>query len=1001
MVGGHPKDALRSSFPRPHPQPMVNHLPISRPPASRLNRSHPRWRSWFAVLLAAGSLHATAGERVFRAGAYAIDITPTNLPVIVNGGFLSASATNVNDPLHARCLILDDGETQAGLCVIDTCLLPRELAGQAKMLIQQATGLLPERLLLSATHTHMAPSLMPALGTPADPHYPAFLVPRLVEGFRQAQRQLAPVRIGWAAIPAPDYTHTRVWIRRPDRIELDPFGQRTIRANMHPGHLNPDVIGPSGPSDPELSLVSLQSLDGRPVALLANYAMHYHGGTPPVSADYYGRFAEKLKTLLGAGPGNPPFVGIMSQGFSGDQHWMDYAKAAQDFKIDDYAAALARLAAEAAKHIQYHDWVPLKMRDRDLPLPVRMPSAGRLAWARSLVEAMKGRLPQSIPEVYAAEQLWLETHPVSPVKLQVLRLGELGITAVSGEVFALASLKLKTQSPLRATFNIELANGEDGYILPPENHALGGYNTWACRSACLEANAEPRIVEALLAMLEDVAGQPRRPLTDPPGRYGQAVLLSEPLGYWRLNEFNGPSVSDASRHHLAARCEPGIVFHLDGPASPALPGPGGLNRAIHLAGGRMLVPLAHPGAQYSVEFWFWNGLRPQVRGLTGHLFSWGDRLAIGGTNRAAGRLIFSNGGAAGTLIGASTLPLKQWSHLALTRDGSRVIVYLNGLPEIIGDSPPPETAYVRRLCLGGGEEPGDSLEGKLDEVAAYDRTLGAAEVMRHVQLAGLGLAASSVARVDPDPLIAYSAAVLDTQPMAYWRLGENGQAGRQALDSSAHNRHGDYEEAVELYAPGLATPGFLSASGANHAARFVGGRLRVPVAGLGPVYSVSLWFSNNRPNNQAPVTAYLFSRGPDGAEGAPGDHLGLGGTHLQQAGRLIFYNGNALGQVLAGNTVIQPGSWNHAVLVRKGTKVRVYLNGNPEPELEGETAVSPGAQAGEAFFGGRNDYFASLDGRLDELVLYDRELSSLEARRLFTASLAPAPAPGAGQPATP
>ena len=57
---------------------------------------------------------------------------------------------------------------------------------------------------------------------------------------------------------------------------------------MHPGHQSPDVIGPSGPADPGLSLLSVQTADGRPLALLANYSMHYVG-SPAVSADYFVR----------------------------------------------------------------------------------------------------------------------------------------------------------------------------------------------------------------------------------------------------------------------------------------------------------------------------------------------------------------------------------------------------------------------------------------------------------------------------------------------------------------------------------------------------------------------------------------------------------------------------------------------------------------------------------------------------------------------------------------
>jgi hypothetical protein len=974
--------------------------PIAPTPAIAHPSSIRRW-SWLGLataLLLFPRPAAQAADRVFRAGAFAVDITPTNFPVIVNGGFLASTATQVREPLHVRCLVLDDGETRVGLGIIDTCLIPRDLADQAKALIHDATGLPPERVLLAATHTHFAPSLMQALGTPPDPHYPAFLLPRLVEAFRGAVDRLTPARIGWGQAPAPDHTHTRTWIRRPDRVDTDPFGERTVRANMHPGHRNPDAIGPSGPPDPDLSVIAIQTRDERPLALLANYAMHYHGGSGPVSSDYFGLFAEKIHRLVDPAGSAPGFVGIMSQGFSGDQHWMDYSQPARAISMDRYAEDLAQRAHEICQTIQYQDWVPLAMRDRDLPLPVRMPGPERLAWAREKVTSTGDRLPQNIPEVYAREQLWLEENPIVNVKLQALRLGELGLTAVSGEVFAITSLKLKAQSPLPMLVNFELANGEDGYVPPPEVHKLGGYNTWACRTACLEEQAEPKIVDTLLGMLEEVAGQPRRPINVSHGLYAQSVLLAEPLAYWRMEEFVAPLARDATRHQRTARYEDGVVFYLDGPASPTFSGAQADNRAPHFAGGRMVAPLPHPGEQVSVELWFWNGLPARIRGVTGYLFDWGDRLAIGGTNEAAGCLVLSSAGHDRTLTGTTSLPLKQWTHVAFTRDRSEVVVYVNGQPEIMGELPPPRAADAASLYLGGAREPAHSFEGKLDEVAVFDRALGAAEVLRRVQLAALEVSGTVLVKVAPDPLGAYSHALQGTRPLAYWRLGENGFGGRQALDSTPAARHAIYEEDIELYDLGMPAPAFTSGQATNHAARFAGGRLRGLVKGLGSTYSVSFWFCNDRPNNVAPVTGYLFSRGPDAADGAPGDHLGIGGTHMDHLGRLIIYNGNALGQVLAGRTVVRPGTWNHVTLVRAGRKVQVYLNG--EPDFAGEIDVSPAAAAEELFLGGRNDNFANFSGRIDEAAVHARALSAEEVRCLYATALNPPAAAGASNPST-
>src|SRR2546428_8046093 len=329
---------------------------------------------------------AAYAKPAFRAGAFAVDVTPEKFPVIVNGNFLPVIADKANDRLHARWLVLDDGRGErVALCVVDSCLMPRELLDEAKALIQQATGLPPDRVLISATHTHSAPSVMGCLGTDADPEYPTFLVKKLVEGAGQAVKNLTPARFGHASVQLPEYPHCRQWIYRPDRMLCDPFGELTVRANMHPGYQNASTIGPTGPSDSELSVVAFQSADQRPIAVLANYSMHYFGA-PAVSSDYYGLFCEKLASSVSSAKGEqPPVVAIMSQGTSGDQHWMDYGKREKKLTMDAYAEALADAGYRAYQSIRFRDDVDLAMQEKEIRLHVRSADDKRLAWARDVV----------------------------------------------------------------------------------------------------------------------------------------------------------------------------------------------------------------------------------------------------------------------------------------------------------------------------------------------------------------------------------------------------------------------------------------------------------------------------------------------------------------------------------------------------------------------------------------------------------------------------------------
>src|SRR5687768_1468503 len=214
-------------------------------------------RVLLALILALPFLTRAASQQ-FRAGIGLTDISPTNFPVLVNAMFTERTANKVADSLHTRALVLDDGTNRIAMAVVDTCMMPRDLIDRAKVLVNKSTSIPTDRILISATHTHSAPSAMACLGSRADSNYVAFLIPKIAEAIIQANSRLTPAKIGWTVVDDWKHTFNRRWIRRPDRMLTDPFGEQNVRANMHLGHESPDIIGPSGPVDPALSILALQ-----------------------------------------------------------------------------------------------------------------------------------------------------------------------------------------------------------------------------------------------------------------------------------------------------------------------------------------------------------------------------------------------------------------------------------------------------------------------------------------------------------------------------------------------------------------------------------------------------------------------------------------------------------------------------------------------------------------------------------------------------------------------
>lgn len=449
-----------------------------------------------------------AAEGTLRAGAAKSCITPA-LGTRINGGVGPGVARHVHDDLYVRALVLDDGSTRLAFAVVDTCLLDRPVFDAAKKLVQQHTGLAPERVMLSCTHTHSAGAACGAHLVEADEPYRAWLPGRIADAVRLAVNNLAPARAGWGSGRVPQHVFCRRLLLKPGATYTNQLGFIHELAKMNWDSPHPADGEPAGPTDPEVFVVSVQHADGRPLALLANYSLHYVGDVGPghISADYFGAFADRIQQLLGADRQNPPFVGILCNGASGDINNVDpkaTRKPAPPYtQIRRVAEDVAQEVLRVTGTLSHRSDLSLRAALGECIVSTRRPTATEVTQARAVVAGRSVDKLRGWTDDCAREQLLLAEWPAEvSLPLQVFRVGDLAVAGWPGEIFAVSGLDLKQRSPLKPFFNVGLANGWFGYIPPPEQFKFGAYETWRMRTSPLETNAIPKMIAGFLELLD-------------------------------------------------------------------------------------------------------------------------------------------------------------------------------------------------------------------------------------------------------------------------------------------------------------------------------------------------------------------------------------------------------------------------------------------------------------------------------------------------------------------
>jgi hypothetical protein len=90
--------------------------------------------------------------------------------------------------------------------------------------------------------------------------------------------------------------------------------------------------------------------------------------------------------------------------------------------------------------------------------------------------------------------------------------------------------------------------------------------------------------------------------------------------------------------------------------------------------------------------------------------------------------------------------------------------------------------------------------------------------------------------------------------------------------------------------------------------------------------------------------------------------------------------------LLVGTTVLAPKTWYQVTVVREADRVRVYLDGRPEPDLAGAVRQSSLGAVPIVTVGRNGEVDQAFEGKLSEVAIYDRPLNTQEISQHYAAA---------------
>ncbi|HEA21133.1 hypothetical protein LCGC14_1033540 [marine sediment metagenome] len=366
------------------------------------------------------------------------------------------ASRGIHDPLFGKALVAEgSNKVKVAVLTVDICYIPTSMISLMRRHIASATDIPPDHIMIHATHTHSGP---PAdLDSPDAQEY----MKKAADAVIEANKNLIVSELGVGRTRENRVSHNR-------RLKAVDGTTHMVWEKFEPGFIDKALGG----IDSELITLSIEQ-NGKTVGALVNFGCHpttLTGNNWLYSADYPGYLTESVQKVKGNDFG-VQFLNAPSGNVTQVDYEVGFIDTFQECQRIGYLLGVATLQAMNDSMSATGDG-SVAVSVEKVPLKTIHITDEQKAWAEKIMkrvekEGMPELQPDGIPdELYAKRwlNLYKQKDNIDELEVMALRIGDVSIVGMPGEMFNEFGIYIKENSPSKNTLVVGLANGSYHYF---------------------------------------------------------------------------------------------------------------------------------------------------------------------------------------------------------------------------------------------------------------------------------------------------------------------------------------------------------------------------------------------------------------------------------------------------------------------------------------------------------------------------------------------------------